>query len=82
MKYWGIYKIVDSWVDTRPLWLLVGTPSAYRTELAYRLRVAQPTLMDVTRYFWFTIILQYMYMFVYHIFMTSPLWLVVSPQSL
>ena len=28
-----------------------GTPSAFGPELAYRLRVAQPTLMDVTRYF-------------------------------
>ena len=37
--------------DPRPLWLLVGTPSAFGPELAYRLRVAQPTLMDVTRYF-------------------------------
>ena len=31
----------------RPLWLLVGTPSAFGPELAYRLRVAHPTLMDV-----------------------------------
>ena len=65
--------------DPRPLWLLVGTPSAFRPELAYRLRVAQPTLMDVTRYFWYTFIL--LYMFVYYIFMTSPLWLTVGPQS-
>ena len=55
--------------DLRPLWLLVGTPSAFGPELAYRLRVAQPTLMDVTRYFWYTFIL--LYMFVYYIFMTS-----------
>ena len=34
--------------DTRPLWLLVGAPSAFGPELAYRLRVAQPTLMDVS----------------------------------
>ena len=33
--------------DPRPLWLLVGTPSAFGPELAYRLRVVQPTLMDV-----------------------------------
>ena len=33
--------------DPRPLWLLVGTPSAFGPELAYRLRVAQPTLMDI-----------------------------------
>ena len=65
--------------DPRPLWLLVGTPSAFGPELAYRLRVAQPTLMDVTRYFWYTFIL--LYMFVYYIFMTSPLWLAVGPQS-
>ena len=60
--------------DPRPLWLLVGTPSAFGPELAYRLRVAQPTLMDVTRYFWYTFILLYM-------FVTSPLWLAVGPQS-
>ena len=65
--------------DPRPLWLLVGTPSAFGPELAYRLRVAQPTLMDVTRYFWYTFIL--LYVFVYYIFMTSPLWLAVGPQS-
>ena len=45
--------------DPRPLWLLVGTPLAFGPELAYRLRVAQPTLMDVTRYFWHTFILLY-----------------------
>ena len=39
-----------------PLWLLVGTPSAFGAELAYRLRVAQPTLMDVPIYFWYTIL--------------------------
>ena len=65
--------------DPRPLWLLVGTPSAFGPELAYRLRVAQPTLMDVTRYFWYTFIL--LYMFVFYIFMTSPLCLAVGPQS-
>ena len=63
----------------RPLWLLVGTHLAFGPELAYRLRVAQPTLMDVTRYFWYTFIL--LNMFVYYIFMTSPLWLAVGPQS-
>ena len=47
--------------DTRPLWLSVGTPSASRPELAYRLRVAHPTLMDVPIYFWYTIILLYMF---------------------
>ena len=44
--------------DRRPLWLLVGTPSAFGPELAYRLRVAQPTLMDVPLfliYFYITI---------------------------
>ena len=66
--------------DPRPLWLLVGTPSAFGPELVYRLRVAQPTLMDVARYFWYTLIL--LYMFVYYIFMTSPLWLAVGPQSI
>ena len=65
--------------DPRPLWLLVGTASAFGHELAYRLRVAQLTLMDVTRYFRYTFIL--IYMFVYHIFISSPLWLAVGPQS-
>ena len=41
--------------DPRPLWLLVETPSDFGPELAYRLRVAQPTLMDVTRYFSYTL---------------------------
>ena len=45
--------------DSRPLWLLVGIPSAFGPELAYRLRVAQPTLMDVPIYFWYAIILLY-----------------------
>ena len=31
--------------DPRPLWLLVRTPSAFGHEPAYRLHVAQPTLM-------------------------------------
>ena len=66
--------------DPRPLWLLVGTSSAFGPELAYRLRVAQPTLMDVPIYFWYTIIL--LHMSVYHIFMTYPPWLAVGPQSL
>ena len=43
--------------DPRPLWLLLGTPSAFGPELAYRLRVAQPTLMDDPIYFWYTILL-------------------------
>ena len=45
--------------DPRPLWLLVGTPSAFGPELAYRLRVAQPTLMDVP------IVLIYFYITIY-----------------
>ena len=61
--------------DPRPIWLLVGTPSALGPELAYRLHVAQPTLMDVPLYFWYYMIL--LYMFVYHIFMNTLLWLVV-----
>ena len=65
--------------DPRPLWLLVGAPSAFGPELAYRLRVVQPTLMDVP-IFLYTFIL--LYMSVYHIFITSPLWLAVGPQSL
>ena len=68
--------------DSRPLWLLVGTPLAFWPELAYRLCVAHPTLMDVpiySWYFWYTYIS--LYMFVYHIIMTSPLWFAVGPQS-
>ena len=42
--------------DTRPLWLLVGTHPAFWPELAYRLRVAQPTLMDVPTFFWYLIL--------------------------
>ena len=61
--------------DPRPLWLLVGTPLTFEPELAYSLRVTQLTLMNVPIYFWYTIILPYiLYMFVYHLFMTSPLW--------
>ena len=41
--------------NPRPLWLLVRTHSAFGPEPAYRLRVAQPTLMDVPIYFWYTI---------------------------
>ena len=37
--------------DLRPLWSLVGTPTAFGPELAYRLRVVQPTLMDVPIHF-------------------------------
>ena len=43
--------------DPRPLWLLLRTPSAFGPELAYRLRIAQPTLIEVARYFWYTFIL-------------------------
>ena len=41
--------LVFCWfVVKHPLyWLLVGTPSAFGPELAYRLHVVQPTLMDV-----------------------------------
>ena len=44
--------------DPRPLWLLVRTPSDFGPELACRLRVAQPTLVDVPIfliYFYITI---------------------------
>ena len=50
---------------------LVGTPSAFGPEFAYRQRVAQPTLMDVPRYFWYI-------MFVYHILLPLRFeWLLV-----
>ena len=55
--------------DTRPLWLLVGTHPAFGPELAYRLRVAQPTLMDVPTFFWY-LILPYTNVF----FFTTVLW--------
>ena len=41
--------------DPRPLCLLDGTPAAFGPELANRLCVAHPTLMDVPLYFWYTI---------------------------
>ena len=44
--------------DHRPLWLLVWTPSVFGPQLAYRLRVSQPTLIDVPIfliYFYITI---------------------------
>ena len=65
--------------DPRPLWLLVGTSSAFGPELAYRLFVAHPTLMDLPRYFWYNFILLNMIM--YHIFMTYLLLLAVGPHS-
>ena len=67
--------------DPRPLWLLVGTPSAFWPELAYRLRVAHPTLMDVPFYFWYTIILLRIYVCVAHFYDLSALvgcWFSVS----
>ena len=67
--------------DPRPLLLLVGTPG-FGPELAYRLRETQATLMDVPIYFWYTSTITLLYMFVYHIFMTFPLWLAVRPQSI
>ena len=54
--------------DPRPLWLLVGTPSAFGPELAYRLRVAQPNLIDVTRYIWYTI-----FLYIVCVFLQQPL---------
>ena len=60
----------------RPFRLLVGTPWTFWPEPTYRLRVAQPTLMDVHMYFWYTILL--IYMFVYRISMTCPLSLVLG----
>ena len=57
--------------DPRPLWLLVGTPSAFGPEIAYRLRVAQPSLMDDSVfliYFYITI-----YVCVTHFYVLSAL---------
>ena len=64
--------------DPRPLWLLIGTPLAFGPELAYRLRVAQPALMDVPIYFWYTITI---YVCVQHFYDLSALvgcWPLVS----
>ena len=65
--WWALYKPPQrrQGPDPHPLSLLVGTPPAFGPELAYRLCVAQPTLIDVSIYFWYTIIL--LYLFVYHI---------------
>ena len=63
-------EATGSWSPS-PL-IVSRTPSAFGPELAYRLRVAQPTLMDVPIfliYFYITI-----YVCVPH-FTTSPLWL-------
>ena len=67
--------------DPRPLWLLVGTSSAFGSELSYRLRVAQPTLMDVPIYFWYTIIIITIYVCVphfYHLSASVSCWSSVS----
>ena len=37
--------------------LLVGTPTAFGPELEFRMRIAQPSLIGVHVYFWYTIIL-------------------------
>ena len=81
-NFWNICILINKaiWTIWRAPFLL--TPSAFGPELVYRLRVGQPALMDVPRhmYFWYNIII--LYLFVYHILMTSPLWLAVCPQSL
>ena len=66
----------------RPLWLLVRTPSAFGPELVYRLRVAQPTLVDVPIYLRYNIILPYMFVYLVLALMTSSLWMAVGPKSL
>ena len=45
--------------DPRPLWMLVGTPSAFGPELAYRMCVAQLSLIDVSIYIWYTLLYYY-----------------------
>ena len=52
-----------------PMWLLVGTPEAFGPRFAYRLHVAQPTLMGDPIYFY---ILLYYYMYIY--LCTTFLW--------
>ena len=48
--------------DPRPLRMLVGTHSAFGPELAYRLHVAQPTLMDVPLFLIYFYITIYVYL--------------------
>ena len=63
--------------DPRSFWLLFGTPSAFGPELAYKLRVAQPTFMDVT---WFFEIQWYYYTCLWTTFF-FPLRLALGPKS-
>ena len=70
---WVITDLNYTKYNTWPhlLWLLVGTPSAFGPELAYRRCVAQPSLMDVPIfliYFYITI-----YVFVPHFYDLSTL---------
>ena len=71
--------------DPRPLWLLVGTPSSFGPELAYRLRVAQPTFMNVPRYFWYHFMLLNTYVCVLHFYDLSAFvgcWSLVSIRGI
>ena len=67
-------------LDPRPIWLLVETTSALWPEIEYRLRKAHHTLMDVTRYFWYSIYIS-IYVSVLHFYDLSALvccWYLVS----
>ena len=67
--------------DLRPLWLLVGTPSAIRPELAFSRAEHSLPYSDVTIY-----IIAILYLFTYalrvSIFMTSPLGVAVGLLSI
>ena len=57
--------------DLRPLWLLVGTPSAIRPELAFSRAEHSLSYLDVTIYI-FCYIIFIIYALLVSIFMTSP----------
>ena len=63
--------------DLRPLWLLVGTPSAIRPELPSRRAEHSLPYLDVTIYYIFCYIIFIIYSLSESIFMTSPLGLLL-----
>ena len=70
--------------DPRPLWLLVGTPSAFGPELAYRLRVAR-ALFDGCPYIFLIYYYITIYVCVIHFYYLSALvccWSSVSIRTI
>ena len=65
--------------DLRPIWLLVGTPSAIRPELASR-RAKQSLPYSMSLYFWYIILITYAVRV--SIFMTSSLGVAVGLLSI